>query len=191
MHLPCMTDMAIGEATSPATTVARAAAGDEAAFAQLVAEHHAAMARVAYVVCSDVEVARDAVQAAWVIAWRRLHTLRDPDQVRAWLVAVAANEARQAMRRRRQVTIVDISVATDQVGGSDPADRIAIVDLARVMRGLKPDERALLAMRYIAGLDATEIAAHLGGSPSGIRSRLSRLLERLRLDLGEAEDPQP
>jgi len=55
--------------------------------------------------------------------------------------------------------------------------------LRRVLRGLTADERTLLALRYVAGLDSTEIAAQLGGSASGIRSRLARLLVRLRIDL--------
>ena len=133
------------------------------------------MARVAYAVCGDAEAARDAVQGAWTIAWRRLPTLRDPAQVRAWLVAIAANEARQAVRKRGHRTIVDISESLDAAPGADPADGIGIVDLARALAGLKPDDRALLALRFVAGLDSTEIAAQLGMSASGVRSRLSRL----------------
>ena len=53
------------------------------------------MARVAFVICGDPEATRDAVQTAWSIAWRRLHSLRDPDQVHPWLIAIAANEARR------------------------------------------------------------------------------------------------
>jgi len=45
-------------------------------------------------VCGDAETTSDAVQAAWAAAWRRLGSLRDPTQVRAWLVAIAANEVR-------------------------------------------------------------------------------------------------
>jgi RNA polymerase sigma factor (sigma-70 family) len=68
-------------------------------------------------------------------------------------------------------------------GGDDPGDRIAVIDLARALRGLKPEERALLALRFAAGMDSAAIATHLGLSPSGVRSRLSRLIERLREDL--------
>jgi RNA polymerase sigma-70 factor (ECF subfamily) len=178
-----MTDIALTDATAVATMVRLAAEGDEPAFARLVAEHHASMARVAYVVTGDAELTRDAVQAAWSIAWRRLGSVRDPDQVRAWLVAIAANEARQTMRRQRRVTIVDISEAVDRSGGGDPADGIGVLDLVRVLRSLGPDDRVLLALRFVAGLDSTEIAAHLRLSGSGVRSRLARLLERLRADL--------
>ena len=185
-----MTDIAVQDVLAIDATVRLAAQGDERAFTRLVADHHASMARVAFVVCGDAELTRDAVQAAWSIAWRRLHTLRDTSQVRAWLVAVAANEARQAVRRGRRVTIIDVSDALDQVGAGDPGDNITVVDLQRALRGLKPDDRSLLALRYIAGLDSVEIARHTGLSPSGVRSRLARLLARLRLDLDDTDGPE-
>jgi RNA polymerase sigma factor (sigma-70 family) len=79
--------------------------------------------------------------------------------------------------------VVDLSVVLDRHGDGDPADAIGLVDLERALRRLSPDDRSLIALRYVAGLDSTEIAAQLGGSASGIRSRLARLLERLRTDL--------
>ena len=144
------------------------------------------MARVAFVICGDAETARDAVQSAWAIAWRRIGSVRDPRQIRAWLVAIAANEARGALRRGRRQPVVDLSVALDHAVGGDPADAIDLVDLERALRRLGPDDRTLIALRYVAGLDSTEIAAQLGGSASGIRSRLARLLDRLRTDLDHA-----
>ncbi|HEY3335449.1 MAG TPA: sigma-70 family RNA polymerase sigma factor [Candidatus Limnocylindrales bacterium] len=181
-----MTDITIGDAPAADATVRLAANGDEVAFARLVERHHASMAKVAYAVCGDAEVARDATQNAWTIAWRRLPTLRDHAQVRAWLVAIAANEARQAIRKGGRRIVVDISESLDAAPGADPADRIGTVDLARALAGLKPDDRALLALRFVAGLDSTEIAAQLGMSASGVRSRLSRLIERLRTELDHA-----
>jgi len=170
------------DANTLTVTIRRAADGDPAAFARLVAEHHAAMSRVAYVITGDQTAAADAVQSAWSIAWRRSGSLRDPAQVRAWLVAIAANEARQSVRRARRQPVVDLSAARDRPAGGDPADTIDLVDLERALRRLGPDDRSLIALRYVAGLDSSEIAAQLGGSASGIRSRLARLLDRLRTD---------
>jgi RNA polymerase sigma-70 factor (ECF subfamily) len=186
-----VSDVALTDRASADSIVRLAAGGDRQAFAWLVEEHHAPMSRVAYVICGDPEMARDAVQSAWLLAWRRLGTVREPSQVRSWLVAVAANEARQALRRRKHTTVVDLGEIPAPSYGSDPAATISILDLQRVLKKLKPEERTLLALRYVAGLDATELAGHLGGSPSGIRSRLSRLVDRLRheLDVDEEEAP--
>ena len=185
-----MTDLALHDTTDRDPTVRLAATGDQAAFARLVATHHAAMTRVAYAITGDRDAAADAVQVAWTTAWSRLGALRDHGTVRAWLIAIAANEARQILRRRKSRPVVDISADLDlslgAAPGADPAERIPTVDLARALRGLGPDDRTLLALRFVAGLDSTQIANHLGLSASGVRSRLARLLERLRLELDHA-----
>jgi len=182
-HLPSMTDILLGDGAALEATVRSAATGDEAAFARLVADHHASMIRVAYVISGDADTSLDAVQSAWAIAWRRMRSLRDPSQVRAWLVAIAANEARQAVRRRRRERVVDISEDIARAESGHVEDAADVADLDRALRGLKAEDRSLLALRYAAGLDSSEIARQMGMSPSGVRSRLARLLERLRDDL--------
>lgn len=178
-----MTDLLIQDASAIDPTVVEAARGDQAAFARLVAAHKWSMARVAYAIVGDSDTAADVVQIAWTNAWRRLGSLRDHRTLRAWLVAIAANEARQVLRRQRGKRVVDISAAMDAGAGGDPAEGIASVDLARALRTLSPDDRALVSLRFVAGLDSTEIARQLGISPSGVRSRLVRAIERLRLEL--------
>jgi RNA polymerase sigma-70 factor (ECF subfamily) len=184
-------DVIAAEALAGDAIVRSAAAGDRAAFARLVADHHAQMARVAYVICGDPDMTRDAVQAAWVISWRRIGALREPAHVRAWLVAIAANEARRLAAQRRHIPIVDISEAVGRVDDAHPGMSADVADLEIVLRDLRPDERLLLALRYEAGLDSAEIARHLGLSPSGVRSRLSRIVERLRADLALSTEPNP
>jgi RNA polymerase sigma factor (sigma-70 family) len=181
-----MSDSTVMDGALVETTVRSAARGDEAAFARLVARHHASMVRVAWVIADDPDVALDAVQAAWLKAWRELHRLREPERVGTWLVAIAANEARAAMRRQRRRNVTEIPIDPDRddaSGGRDPAESIVGVDLDRALRQLSPDERRLLALRYVAGCDSGDIGRMTGTSASGVRSRLSRLLERLRKDL--------
>jgi RNA polymerase sigma factor (sigma-70 family) len=169
-----------------AATVAAAAAGDADALARIVGAHHDDMARIAYVICGDQDLAQDAVQAAWPIAWRKLGSLRDPERLRPWLMAIAANEARQLLRRQRRHPVVEIHVADVSSVQGDPAANSALTDLAIALRRLSPEDRTLLAMRHVAGFDATEIGRELAMSPSGVRSRLARLLERLRTELADA-----
>lgn len=170
---------------SAAATVAAAARGDVAALARIVGAHHDDMARICFVICGDADLAQDAVQAAWPIAWRRLGTLRDPDRLRPWLMAVAANEARQLLRRQRRHQVVEIDVADVGTDRFDPGARTAFTDLAAALRRLNAEDRALLALRHVAGYDATEIGRELGISPSGVRSRLARLTARLRTELSD------
>lgn len=165
-------------------TVASAASGDEVAFGAIVAEHNDHMRRVCRVITRDDGLAEDAVQAAWSIAWRKLSSLRDPVSLRPWLVSVAANEAKRLAKRRRRRLEVEVDVdASERPGGIDPATGIDRVDLRRAMSRLEPEDRALLAMRYVAGFTSVELAAAIGLSPPGTRARLSRLLHRLRREL--------
>jgi len=164
------------------TTVQLAGAGDEVAFAQLVAAYHADMARVAFVACGDPELAEDAVQSAWLVAWRKLHSLRDPDRVRPWLLSVTANEARQIIRRRRgPVVEIDVEIPGDARG--DPSAGIERLDLRRALAHLSADDRAILAMHYLVDLSSDELGAAVGTSASTARTRLSRAVDRLRKEL--------
>lgn len=162
-----------------------AAEGDEAAFARLVALHYGEMSRVAYVVVGDSGLAQDAVQSAWTIAWRKLRSVRDPQHPRSWLLAIAANEARQIARKRRRVTVVEIDPELAAAPRTDPAVGIARIDLVHALDRLPPDDRALLALRYVVGLDAAELGSLTGRSASGTRARLSRLTASLRRELGD------
>ena len=173
----------LATAASITAVLDRAVAGDEAAFARIVAAFHPDMARVAYGICGDRDIAQDAVQSAWVIAWRKLRSVREPDRLRSWLVAVAANEARHAVRRRRMVRVTEIALKVPAEERTDPATEIDNIDLANALRHLSPDERSLIALRYGAELDSNEIAPLLNISPSGVRQRLMRTMEHLRKEL--------
>ena len=168
-----------------AGVIARAAAGDEAAFAEIIRANHDDMRRVCVVVVGDERVAEDAVEAAWAVVWRKLGSLREPSRLRPWLVSIAVNEARQLVRaqRRRAVTEVRVGEPSEYAGGHDPATGVDAIDLRNALNRLDPSDRALLAMRYVAGFDATELGIATGRSASGTRARLGRLLQRLEKEL--------
>jgi RNA polymerase sigma-70 factor (ECF subfamily) len=159
-------------------------AGDELAFRRIIAAHHDDMRRVALSIARDGAVAEEAMQAAWLIAWKKIGDVRDEASLRPWLVSVAANEVKRVLRKRRRRAEVEVAMdAAGGPGGIDPATGIDAMDLRSVLRRLDPDDRALLAMRYVAGFDSNELAVALGISPSGTRNRLERLRKRLREEL--------
>jgi RNA polymerase sigma factor (sigma-70 family) len=164
--------------------MASAVAGDEIAFGRIVAAYEAEMHRICVAVGRDHAIAADAVQAAWAIAWRKLGSVREPERLRPWLVSIAVNETKQLMRKRHRRSQVEALSAPSEPGtGVDPATGIDALDLDAALMRLDPDDRALLAMRYVAGFDATELSLAIGLSPSGTRTRLERLLARLRGEL--------
>jgi RNA polymerase sigma-70 factor (ECF subfamily) len=164
--------------------IASAAAGDEIAFGRIVTAYHAEMHRVCVFVCGDQSIAEEAVQAAWSIAWKKLGSVRDARRLRPWLTSIAVNQARDLLRKRRRRSEIEvISHAGNESGGIDPATGVEALDLRAALQALKPEDRALLAMRYVAGFNATELSDAMGISPSGIRNRLERLTARLREEL--------
>jgi RNA polymerase sigma factor (sigma-70 family) len=168
--------LALSSAPTP-DVIDRAAAGDRDAFATLVTPHHSNLLRVAYVILGDASLAEDAAQAAWVKAWLKLRDVRDHTKLRPRLISVVANEARQLIRRRRR-----------QGTGGDPTTYGAeadpgLVDLAVVLDRLSINDRQLVALRYGLDMPSAEIGAILGISSGAVRSRVMRVLGRLRAEL--------
>jgi len=171
----------IVDAEAQSSIVQRALAGDELAFGRIVAAYHDDLARIAYVVCGDLDVAEEAEQAAWAIAYRRLRDLRDPAALRPWLMTIAANEARQIARSRRRRVVREIAVSDP--GRALDVDQAALIDLAAALGRLDERDRTIVGLRYLGGFEPAEIARAMGMSAGNVRVRLHRLLERLRKDL--------
>src|SRR5262245_26849723 len=130
------------EAERQPSIVERAVAGDEVAFARIVAEHHDDMARIAYLVCGDLDIGEEAEQSAWDVAYRRPKDRREPDRLRAWLMSIAANEARQIARSRRRRSVREVAV----IDPSNPpdSDGAAAIDLANAIERLDPKDRVIV-----------------------------------------------
>lgn len=153
----------------------------EAAFTELVADHHRDLVRLAYAMVGDPDVANDVAQSAWTAAWRNRSRLREPEKVRGWLLTIAANEARRSLRRRRLlhfIPLVDDRGTT--VAAGQPDDQI---DLVEALQRLPLRDREMLARRYALGETSQEIGEHIGMRDSGVRVRIGRLLDSLRKEL--------
>lgn len=180
-----MNALAVTAQTATAELLDLARTGDRDAFTELVERHHEELVRIAYAITCDLDGARDAAQLAWLKAWQRLPSIREPERLRTWLVAIAANEARQNVRARsrrqvREITPVERDLERPAETGTPTADRM---DLSAALVRLKATDRQLLALRYVAGMTAEEIGPAIGLSASGVRTRLSRLVQRLREEL--------
>lgn len=173
-------------APQQADVLASAAAGDELAFRRIIVAHHDDMRRVCLAISGDHTIAEEAVQAAWLVAWKKLANVRSPEHLRPWLVSVAVNEAKHLLRSRgRRSNIESATDASDLVGVGDPAAGIDLIDLWAAVQRMHPDDRALLTLRYGAGFNASELAIATGRTPAAIRQRLKRLVDRLREDLSD------
>jgi RNA polymerase sigma-70 factor (ECF subfamily) len=179
----------VAASTRTAELLARARSGEREAFTEMVERYHSELVRICFAITNDIEGARDAAQSAWIKAWQRLPSVREPERLRSWLIAIAANEARQIVRARRRRKVREITPSEEggetHMRATDQTRSAESFDLAAVLVRLDPVDRELLAMRYLAGLNATEIAASTGRSASGVRTRLFRIVTRLREEMGD------
>lgn len=181
MHLRSM-DLSAGVSMGEtAATLAAVRGGDQAAFTQLVATYDHELMRLAFVIAGNRPAAEDAAQATWEKLWSKPPRLRASSKLRSWLLTVCANEARQVARRRRRGEVLEAVAASGMPASSDLAAEL--IDLQIALGRLSISDRELLAFRFVAGLPSAEIGEHLGVSPEGARSRIHRLLQRLRKDL--------
>jgi RNA polymerase sigma-70 factor (ECF subfamily) len=162
-------------AAAPATRLER-----EVAFHWLADRQLDRCYRLAAVVLDDPGEAQDAVHDAFVTAWRRYDTLRDPARFEAWFDRIVVNACRDRMRRARRQRVEDLSERPD-VAGPDPTDPVADeIVVRRALNQLKPDDRIVLALRFYRDLQIDDIAELIDINPRAASSRLHRATERLR-----------
>ena len=169
--------------------VERAGRGDHDAFSALVGATIAGLEAVARLILRDHELARDAVQDAYIKAWRDLPGLREPDRFEAWLHRLLVNTCLDTLRkrRRRPMEVELAPIAPPSVG--DETGWIADRDqLERGFRRLDPDQRAVLVLHYYVGMSVPKVAETLGVPLGTAQSRLGRALATLRTTLGPEFD---
>jgi len=169
--------------------VERAGRGDHDAFASLVDASLARLEAVARLILRDPELARDAVQDAYIRAWRDLPGLRDPDRFDAWLHRLTVNACLDAVRRRRRRPIeVDLSPISPPVVG-DETGLIADRDLIeRGFRRIRPDQRAIIVLHHYVGMSLSAVAETLDIPQGTAQSRLHRAMADLRAAIA-ADEP--
>lgn len=164
--------------------VASVLAGRREAFADLVRRHERALLAVAAQVLGDFQAAQDAVQEAFLLAYRKLNTLRKPEAFGAWACRIARRVAATMGRNRRKAEPLRDDLAAPPLDGQ-PDDRLRLV--LRHMGKLPEHQRQTLLLRYFAGHSAEQIAAITGRPEGTVKAQISRAVAKLRERLKEAE----
>jgi RNA polymerase sigma-70 factor, ECF subfamily len=176
--------------------VERASGGDESAFAELVDLDGDRCYAIAYRILRDVERAQDAVQQAFLLAWRELPRLRDPERFEVWLHRLVVNACYEEFRRYRRWSANVRSLPVDGPGGPDETVSVDDRDaLERAFRRLSPEHRAVVVPHHHPGFPLASIA-EVAGVPLGtVKSRLhyaTRILrEALAADRVESRKVRP
>ena len=149
--------------------------------------------RTAHLVCPEAD-ADDAVQEAFLKAYRALPRFRAGSPVRPWLLRIVANEARNRRRSAgRREGLALRAAAADPASHVEPGPERAVIaaetraELLRAVGLLRDDDREILGTRFILELSEAETAETLGLPRGTVKSRTSRALARLREILVVAE----
>ena len=171
--------------------IKRARAGDSQAFRLLVEEYAELTGRLAETFLGSGQgAAEDALQEAWLDAWRSLGRFQLDKPFRPWICKLVVNRCRMALRQGRfrlvpldSLDLYALPAVEDATGRVLQAETRA--ELREALAGLPPETRQILELRYFVGLEVNEIAAIVGLPAGTVKSKLHRSLEKLRKILSE------
>jgi RNA polymerase sigma-70 factor (ECF subfamily) len=171
-------------------------AGDGTAFDEIVTRHERRVFAIAIRICRHHEDARDVTQDVFVTALRTLRGFRGDAQLSTWLHRVTVNAALDLVRRRsrREGPSVDEMEDAPAEEPGPEAEAIGSVrahEVHRALGRLAPDQRAVIVLHDLQGLDYAEVAAALEVPVGTVKSRLHRARLALAKELGHLKEQEP
>ena len=176
------TQARVTELSEEALLVQAVRQGEQEAFAKLYGlfapmVHGILLARVPWAEVDDL------LQDVFLVAFKKLNSLRDEAAFGAWLAMIARNRAMDFHRRKRDTEELSEDLAAQ---GSSEADREA-ANVLEVICGLPEAYRETLVLRLVEGMTGPEIADRTGLTPASVRVNLHRGMKLLREKLGMEE----
>lgn len=182
-----------------ASLVKRIQAGDRAAFESLMRRYNRRLYRLARATLRNDADADDALQNAYLLAYKSLHQFRGDASVATWLSRLVLNECLDRLRRNaRRQKVLPMSGPTEAINevpdsGTDAPDQRLARDQVRALLGLKLDElprdfRQVFVLRSVEELSVEETAGILGVPEATIRTRHLRARSLLREALAREFD---
>ncbi len=168
--------------------VALTAAGERAAFGELVRRHGSAVRGLLRRMGADGAGADDVAQDAFLVAFEQIAEFRGEGAFRGWVCRIAARLYVRRWRRevRADVMAEAVGSETEVAPTATPAD--ARIDLDEALKDLSEAERVCVSLCYGAGLSHAEAAAALNAPLGTVKSHVKRGLDKLRSRLSPDGD---
>ncbi|TWU40924.1 RNA polymerase sigma factor [Novipirellula artificiosorum] len=169
--------------------VQQAIAGDQEAFGRLVQDYAGMVTGIAYSVLGDFDRSEDAGQEAFLEAWKKLDSLKDPNRFGSWVCAIARHRAldlaRTLGRRDARTQSVGYDVSVDRHAG---AEEIAASEEEKALvwsslDSLPEKYREVMVLYYRGDSSVARVAETLGENEPTIRQRLVRGREMLKSEV--------
>jgi RNA polymerase sigma-70 factor, ECF subfamily len=173
-----------------AALVARAQAGDEGAFEDLVLRYAPRLRGVLLRVIREPEAAHDALQDALLRAWQNIDRFQGRSSLFTWLTRIGINEAYRTIRRNEAEAALPLDDAIGEripIWGKQPdqvfESREFLAAVEAALSRLPIDYREAVVLRDVEGLSTSEVAEILDIGERALKSRLHRGRMALRREL--------
>jgi len=162
-------------------------AGDAEAFARLVDAHYDRCARIAFRILGNREDAEEAIQDAFLRAFRALASYEDRERFSAWLTRILVNQCRTVLSRvqRREAVFSDVDLRDAELFADAEERESAWPDLEHALAQLPAEQREAIVLRYTDDLTYEEMSRVTGAGESALKMRVQRAFARLRVLLQE------
>ncbi len=174
--------------------IQRVLAGDDDAFSVLVRKYQKQVHALAWRKIGDFHIAEEITQDTFLIAYKRLTTLKEPQRFAGWLYVIAANRCSSWLRKKRLRTqsfehleqedreqlekeAYSEFVIKENKRISGQAQRDVV---KKLLAKLGESERTIMTLHYFGEMSCTEIGAFMGVSANTVKSRLHRAQQRLK-----------
>ncbi len=160
-----------------------AQAGDRRALEELLGGIQEALYGYLKRLVGDEALAEDLLQEVFVLVWRKLRWLRDPELFRPWVYRIASREAFRRLKKERAWPRQAGEELPEVPAPEEPPEALRrewLEDLPDHLAAVSPASRAVLLLHYLQGLTLDEVAGVLALPLGTVKSRLAYGLATLR-----------
>ncbi len=148
-------------------------------FEILFRQNYEKLYHIAYSITRDKELSKDAVQQAFLQAYRKRNQLKDKGKFSAWVATITVNEAKNLVKSTIRLKVVPITDITDDLKTTTSLDSFEHAYLIkdqveRILNVLSVDDSEILVLRYYSDLTLEEIASILKLTVPNVKIRLYR-----------------
>ena len=164
--------------------VLRAQVGDRDALRELI-ERYRRPLRYFIRGLSGESKAEDVFQETWLAVIRKIYTLKEPGAFPVWLYRIARNHLIDEIRKLKRRPSIDTDVIEVFLPSNDRSESyLERQELMAYIDNLPENQRQVVLLKFIEGLNNEEISQVMGKSQGAIRILQMRALDNLRKDMG-------
>ena len=163
--------------------VKQSIAGDADAFLELMEKNTLAMYKVARGILGNDEDVADAIQDTILTCFEKIHTLKQPQYFKTWMIRILINECNKILRHYRSIQVQD---NMPDVPGQDGS--LAELEFKEMLSLVEEKYRIVLILYYVEGFKISDIASILELNENTVKSRLTRARQQLQAEYSH-DDP--